>query len=205
MGDFLVDDELIVAAFFESGEVSVLLSTASATTARAANAAFAGLAVEVAIADNGFKLGKKLWWRNRHSQEILASSPFMFSLPFLGVDISDATSTSSSSLYPFGLSTWRWMVGTTGFARGTVFPLSRTSGSRWATLHVPFSGCTGDCGCTRFPLSSMYHHSHRDAGMSRKLIQYGGPLSAPGSRDGISEGFCSVQIYGPSPSISCTG
>ena len=52
-GDFLVlDDEEI---FFKSRVVSVF-STESAITARAANAATAGLMVEVAMADRGFEL-----------------------------------------------------------------------------------------------------------------------------------------------------
>jgi hypothetical protein len=73
-GDFLaVDGEII---FFKSSAVSVLFSTESAMTASAANAAAAGLMAEVAMADNGFELGRNFGGETGICGEALSSLPF---------------------------------------------------------------------------------------------------------------------------------
>ena len=65
MGDFLdVDGEEIIAICFKSREVSLLFSTESVMTARAAKAAAEGLMLEVAIADRG-ELGRNFEGENR--------------------------------------------------------------------------------------------------------------------------------------------
>ena len=78
-GDFLVDNEMVV--FFKSRVVSMLFSTESAITARAANAAAAGLIVEVAMADRGFEPGRNFEGETVICGDALTSSSFTFSSP----------------------------------------------------------------------------------------------------------------------------
>jgi hypothetical protein len=79
-GDFLVDNGGMVV-FFKSGVISVLFSTESAITARAANADAAGLIVEVAMADRGFELGRNLGGETGICGDVLTSTLFTFSSP----------------------------------------------------------------------------------------------------------------------------
>jgi len=76
-GDFLVDNGGIIV-FFKSRVVSVLFSTELAIMARAANAAAAGLIVEVAMADRGFEL---VGGETGIFGDVLTSTLFIFSSP----------------------------------------------------------------------------------------------------------------------------
>jgi hypothetical protein len=77
-GDFLVNEEEMVV-FFKSRVVAMLFSTESAITARAANAAAAGLIVEVAMADRGSELRRIFGGETGICGDVLTSLPFTFS------------------------------------------------------------------------------------------------------------------------------